>query len=279
MSVLWGISYGFIKVALDGGVPPAFVAWARVVLAAVVLLVLARRAGTLGHLRGRARWISAYALLEISVPFPLIALGERHVPSSLTAILIASVPLLVAGLALRFDPAERASGRRLLGLVVGLAGVVALVGIDVAGDAAELLGAGAILLAAVGYASGPLVLKRGLGDVDARAAMGASLAVAAVVLAPFAALRPPAAVPSATAVASVVVLGLLCTALAFVVFANLVGAIGPGRASVITYVNPVVALGVGVVVLGERPGLGALAGLVLILLGSRLATRDPRPRP
>lgn len=274
MSVVWGISYGFIKVAVDDGIPPAFVAWARVVLGAAVLVALAIRSGTLPRVRGRGRFVLAYALVEICVPFPLIALGERHVASSLAAILIASVPLLIAGLAVRFDAAERASGRRLVGLLIGLAGVVALVGIDVAGHTDELLGAGAILLAALGYASGPMVLKRGLGDVDPRATMGASLAVAAVVLTPFAALDPPTAVPSGGAVAALVVLGLLCTALAFVVFANLVRAIGPSRASVITYVNPVVALVVGIGALGERPGLGALGGLVLILVGSALATRS-----
>ena len=133
MSVLWGIPYLFIKVAVDDGLSPAFVAWSRVVLAAAVLLVLAHRAGALGTLRGKGRWLAAYAFLEITIPFPLIAAGEQHVDSSLAAIIIASVPLLVAVLALRFDRAERATGSRLVGLLVGFTGVVVLVGIDVAG--------------------------------------------------------------------------------------------------------------------------------------------------
>ena len=126
MSALWGIPYLFIKVAVEDGVPPAFLAWSRVLLAAGILLVLAWRAGLLGSLRGRGRWIAAYAVLEISVPFPLIATGEQHAASSLAAIIIATVPLLIALLALRFDPAERADGRRLFGLLVGMSGVVAL---------------------------------------------------------------------------------------------------------------------------------------------------------
>ena len=273
MSVIWGVPYLFIKVAVDDGVSPGFLSWARVALAAAVLLALAHRAGTLASLRGTWRWLALYALLEIAIPFPLIAAGEQHVASSLAAIIIAAVPLIVALLALRFDHAERATGRRLAGLLVGLAGVVALMGIDVAGRPDELLGAGAILLAAVGYAAGPMVLKRHLAHLDARATMGASLLVAAVLLAPAAALDPPREVPPPEAVLAVVVLGLVCTALAFVVFNVLIAEIGPGRALVITYVNPVVAVALGVLILGERPGLGAVAGLLLILAGSWLSTR------
>src|SRR6476619_2911067 len=134
VAFLWGIPYLFIKIAVDDGVPPVFLAWVRVLMAAVVLLGLAWRAGLLPTLRGRMRLVAIYAVVEICIPFPLIAAGEQHVSSSLAAILIAAVPLLVAVLALRFDPTERATGSRLLGLFVGFAGVIALVGLDVAGD-------------------------------------------------------------------------------------------------------------------------------------------------
>jgi drug/metabolite transporter (DMT)-like permease len=188
------------------------------------------------------------------------------------------VPLIVALLALRFDPAERVSGRRLVGLLVGFAGVVALVGVDLAGDSSELLGAGAVGLAAVGYAAGPMILKRHMADLDPRATMGVSLAVAAVLLAPLAAADPPAAASlTGEAVAALVALGLLCTAAAFVVMAVLVADVGPGRALVITYVNPVVAVALGVAVLDERPGPGAIAGLLLILAGSWLSTDGRLP--
>ncbi len=277
VSVLWGMPYLFIKVAVDDGVPPALLAWVRVVLGAAVLLALAWRAGTLGSLAGRWRWLAVFAVVEISLPFPLIAAGEQHVASSLAAIIIAAAPLFVALLALRFDPAERASGRRLFGLVVGLAGVVALVGIDVAGRGDELLGAGAILLAAFFYAVGPMVLKRHLADMDPRASMGASLALAAVFLVPAVAVDPPSSAPSGSAVASLLVLGLFCTAAAFVFYGALVAEAGPGRALVITYVNPAVAVGLGVAVLGERPGAGAIAGLLLILAGSWLSTDGRLP--
>jgi drug/metabolite transporter (DMT)-like permease len=277
MSVIWGVPYLFIKVAVDDGVSPWFVAFSRVALAAVVLLALAWRAGALGSLRGRWRWVAAYAVAEIAVPFPLIAAGEQRVSSSLTAIMLATVPLLVAVIAIRFDRAERATGIRLVGLLVGLSGVVALVGIDVAGKSSELIGIGLVVVAAAGYAVGPLVLKRKLADLDARAAMGASLLIAAAVLAVPAAITAPTAVPSTDALLSLVVLGLVCTALAFVVFSTLIREVGPGRALVITYVNPVVAVALGVAILGERPGAGAVAGLLLILAGSWLSTDGRMP--
>jgi drug/metabolite transporter (DMT)-like permease len=277
VSILWGMPYLFIKVAVDDGVPPAFLAWVRVVLGAAVLLALAWHAGVLRSLRGHWRWLAVFALAEITLPFPLIAAGEQHVSSSLAAILIAAAPLFVALLALRYDAAERASGVRLAGLLIGLAGVVALVGIDVAGSPDELVGAAAILVSAFFYAVGPMVLKHRLTDLDPRASMGASLALASVFLLPAVALDPPAEVPSAEASASLVVLGIFCTAAAFAFYSVLVTDAGPGRALVVTYVNPVVAVGLGVAILGERPGAGTIAGLLLILAGSWLSTDGRLP--
>jgi drug/metabolite transporter (DMT)-like permease len=211
------------------------------------------------------------------VPFPLIAAGERHVASSLAAIIVAAVPLIIALLALRFEPSERVDRRRLIGLLVGFAGVIALVGIDVAGRTDELLGAGAILLAAGGYACGPMILNRHLADLDPRAMMAAALAMAALVLAPAAALGGRVGTPSLAALISVAVLVVFCTAAAFLIFVRLVTEVGPGRAAVITYVAPVLAVGLGVAVLGEHPGAGAIAGLLLILAGSWLATGGRLP--
>ncbi|HET8754843.1 MAG TPA: DMT family transporter [Solirubrobacteraceae bacterium] len=277
VSTLWGMPYLFIKVAVDDGVSPVFLAWVRVVLGAAVLLALAWRAGALGALRGRWRWIAAFGIVEVSLPFPLIAAGEQHVASSLAAIIVAAAPLFVALLALRFDAEERATGARLAGLVLGLAGVVALVGIDVAGRGDELLGALAILLAAFCYAVGPMVLKRHLADLDPRASMGAALAVAALALTPAVAVAPPAEVPPGEALVALAVLGLFCTAAAFVFYGALVAEAGPGRALVITYIAPVVALALGIAVLGEEPGAGAVVGLLLILAGSWLSTDGRLP--
>jgi drug/metabolite transporter (DMT)-like permease len=277
ISVLWGIPYLFIKVAVEDGVPPAFLAWVRVVLGAAVLLPLAWHAGLLSSLRGHWAWLAVFAVVEITLPFPLIAAGELHVASSLAAILIAAAPLFVALLALRFDASERVTGERLAGLVIGLAGVVALVGIDVAGETDELIGAAAILIAALCYAIGPMVLKRHLADLDPRASMAAALVIAALVLAPAAAIDPPSAVPSGSAIFALVVLGIFSTAAAFAIYAALVAEVGAGRALVITYVAPVVAVALGVAILGEQLGAGAITGFLLILAGSWLSTDGRLP--
>jgi drug/metabolite transporter (DMT)-like permease len=277
ISVIWGIPYLLIRVAVRHGVTPSFLAWGRVTLASAVLLALAWRAGTLPSLRGRWRVLLLYAVVEICIPFPMIAAGETRVSSSLAAILISTVPLIVALLALRFDHSERPTPKRAFGLLLGFGGVVALMGIDIAGKGGELLGAGAILLAAVGYAIGPMLIKLRMAQLDPRATMGASLAIASVLLTPAAALDRPHAVPSAAAIACVVALGLVCTAAAFVIFSILITEAGTSRATVITYINPVIAVGLGVTLLGERPGAGAVAGLLLILAGSWLATDGRLP--
>jgi drug/metabolite transporter (DMT)-like permease len=231
----------------------------------------------LKQLRRHWAWIAIYAVIEITLPFPLIAAGEQYISSSLTAILIASVPLIVAVLAIRFDPAERATGVRLAGLVIGFVGVIVLVGIDVAGNADELLGAVLILLASCGYAAAPMILKRQFPHVDGRASMGASLLIASVLLAIPAAFTAPSEMPTGEALASLVILGVICTALALVVFTFLIVEVGPGKALVITYINPVVAVVLGVIILGESLGPGAIAGLLLILAGSWLSTDGRLP--
>jgi drug/metabolite transporter (DMT)-like permease len=290
-SLIWGVPYLFIKIAVDHGVTAPDLAWGRVTLGSLALLALAWRAGTLRSVWRRWRWLLAFAIAEVAIPFPMLAIGEERVPSSLAAILVAAVPLIGAILAMRFDHSERPTPVRALGLAIGFGGVIALVGLDVAGNRGELLGVGAIMLTATGYAIGPMLIKHRLAGLDPRATMGASLAIASVVLLPWAALDMPRHVPSTGAIGAIVVLGLLCTAAGFVVYAILIGEAGTSRATVITYVNPVVAVTLGVLLLGEHPGAGAVAGLLLILAGGWLATdgrlppgiarllaRAPRPR-
>jgi drug/metabolite transporter (DMT)-like permease len=278
VSIFWGMPYLLIKVAVDDSLSPVFVTWVRVVLGAMVLLVLAWRRGLLGTLRGRLRWLTVIALVEITLPFTLIAIGEQHVSSSLAAVVIAAAPTFVALLALRFDPSERAGGLRLAGLALGLGGVAASVGVDVGATLDPLLGGAAILAAAVCYAIGPMVFKRHLADLDPRASMGASLTIAALLLTPLVVITPPASVPSLTATGALLALGLFCTAAALLLYGLLIVEAGAARALVVTYVNPLVALALGMAILGERPGLGAVIGFPLILAGSWLATRGQRPR-
>jgi drug/metabolite transporter (DMT)-like permease len=278
VSVVWGVPYFFIKVAVDADVPPGFVAWARVALAAVLLLPLAQRRRALAGLGGRWPAIAAYAACEVVVPFVLIAAGEQYVSSSLTAILIASMPLLVALLSARLSPADRPGGLRLVGLVIGFGGVVALLGVDVAGEPDELLGAVLVLVATLGYATATIVVNRRLGDLDPLGPIAVSLGVATVVLAPVALAAPPDGRPPADALGALAVLGVVCTALGLVLFFRLVIEAGPSRASVITYVNPLVAVVLGVLLLDERLGLMSVVGLLAILGGSWLSTGGRPPR-
>ena len=275
-SVIWGIPYLFIKIAVDE-ISPSVVAWSRLALAAAVLLPVAWKLGALRGLRERWRILTVFAAVEMAVPWPLLGFGEVHISSSLAAILVATVPLFVALLATRFDHSERPTVTRFVGMLIGLAGVVALVGIDIGGKGDELLGALAILVVAFLYAIGPMIVKRRLSDVDPLGPVAASLGIAALLVTPLALASLPDSTPSADTFASIAVLGLVCSALGFLVFFRLIAEIGPGRATVITYINPVVALALGVVVLDESVTTGVVVGLLLILAGSWLSTDGRLP--
>jgi drug/metabolite transporter (DMT)-like permease len=276
-SVIWGVPYLFIKVAVEGGIPPAFVAWARVALGAVLLVPIALRRDALRGLRRHAGAIVAYTACEIAVPFVLIAVGEQYISSSLAAILVATMPLQLALLAFRLSPADKPTGLRLVGLVIGLGGVVALLGVDVGGRPNELLGAVFVLVATLGYAAAPLIVSRHLTDLDPLGPVTASLVLAAIALLPAALLWPPRVMPTPAALGSIAVLGVLCTVLGLVIFFQLIAEAGPSRASIITYVNPVVAVIVGVLALHEHVGMMSLFGLLLILGGSWLAAGGTKP--
>jgi drug/metabolite transporter (DMT)-like permease len=164
------------------------------------------------------------------------------------------------------------SPRRLGGLAIGLIGVVVLLGLDTNLGDKGWLGAACILLAAVGYAIGPLIIQRHLAGADSLGVVSASVAIGAAVLTIPALLTAPPAFPSVVAIGSVAILGMLCTALALMLFVYVISRAGASRAAVVTYVNPAVALLLGVFLLDEHFGAGPAGGLVLILLGSWLAT-------
>jgi len=278
LCVIWGLPYFFIKLALTG-LPPIGVAWGRIALGAAILLPIAWKRGTLSDLARHKGAVCAFAFAELIGPFFLISLGERWVSSSFTGILIATVPLIVITLAPLFGVHERLSGRRLAGLAVGFIGVVTLLGLDVVQGPLWWAGVACVVIATVGYALGSLIVQRHLSGVDELAAVAASLGVATVVLLPAAAWSVPRAVPAPLVLVSLLVLGVVCTALALWLYFFLIAQIGAARAAVITYVNPAVAALLGVMVLHESFGLGSAAGLGLILLGSWLATQRRQPEP
>jgi drug/metabolite transporter (DMT)-like permease len=276
VTLLWGIPYLLIKVAV-AELPPVTVVFGRVVVAALLLWPIAARRGALRGLRRRVPQLVVLSLLEIAIPFVLISMGEQRIASSLAGLLIASLPLFVALLALRFDAAERVGGLRLVGLLLGIAGVAALLGIDIGGDPAQLLGAVMVLLATLCYAASTLVIKHAFQGQSMLGVVAVSTSIASVLLAPFAVALTPARMPSLDVVLALAALGVLCTCGALVLYFALIVEAGPSRAAVVTYVNPAVAVALGVAVLGEPLTVAIVAGFVLIIAGSWLSTR-PAPR-
>ncbi len=277
MSVFWGIPYLFIKIALRE-LDPTVVAFARVGIAAVVLLPVAASRGVLRQLRERWYVVAALACVQIVGPFLLISFGEQHIASSLTSLLIAADPLLVALFALRFDPGERVTGLRMVGLLIGMGGVVTLLGLDVGGDEQRLLGALFVLLAAAGYAASALLIKRPtIAALPSLGVVTVECLTATIVLLPLAVTRLPSKIPDLEVIASLLVLGLICTALAYLIFFALVAEVGASRGTVITYVNPAVSVFLGVTLLGESLNAAIIVGFLLIILGSWLSTGGVLP--
>jgi len=271
MCVIWGIPYLLIRVAVKD-ISPSFLVLSRTALAALVLVPLAAARGELVPLLSRWRPLVLFAAVEIAVPWVLLSTAEQHLSSSFTGLTIAAVPLVGALIA-----RERLGGWSLFGLLLGLAGVAALVGLNLSGtSSAGILDIAGVV---VGYAVGPWILANYLRGLPALGVIAASLAITALVYVPIAAFSLPAAMPPAKVVASILTLALVCTALAFVLFFALIEEIGPVRATVITYVNPAVAAVLGVAVLGESFTTGMGVGFALILVGSFLAARTRRVRP
>jgi drug/metabolite transporter (DMT)-like permease len=273
MSVIWGIPYLLIRVAVEE-LSPGTLVFLRTALAALLLVPIAAVRGEVRPALSAWRWLLVFTAIEIALPWVLLANAETQVSSSLAALIIAGVPLV--GAAIMWVSGERFGRASLAGMLVGLAGVAAIVGTEMGGGSttafAEL---GAV---AVCYAVGPIILARYLQGIPAVAVVAVSLGITAVAYAPVAAFNLPGRMPSGRVIASVLGLAFLCTALAFFLFFALIAEIGPVRATVITYVNPAVAAIAGVTILGESFTVGMAVGFVLVLAGSFLATRPGTKR-
>jgi drug/metabolite transporter (DMT)-like permease len=275
MCVLWGIPYLLIKIAV-AEVSVAVLVFARTALGALVLLPLAARPGAVTVVRAHWRALLVFALVEIIGPWALLSDAERLLDSSLTGLLVAAVPIIAVLAGRLAGDTERLGPLRWAGLGLGLAGVALLAAPHV--NAGSGLAIGEVLLVAVGYAVGPIIAARKLGEVPNLLVTASCLGFAALVYLPPALLTMPAALPAPEVLLALAGLGLLCTAAAFVLFFELIGEVGPTRAVVFTYVNPAVAVAAGVLLLGEPLTATVLAAFVLILLGSVLATRQRRLR-
>jgi drug/metabolite transporter (DMT)-like permease len=277
LSALWGASYLFIKVALED----VFTAWSivsiRTALAAVVLVPLAAKLGVLGTIRGRLGAIVVLSLVQVAGPLTLIGLGEEHIASSLTGILVATAPIFTFLLAFVLSGEQRDSASSLVGVAIGIVGVGMLLGVDAGGESGAIAGGLMVILAAFGYAVAAWYLKRNLSGVEPVATVAGTQVVAALVTLPLGLTHIPDSAPSLDAVASLVTLGVLCTGIAFVIFHTLVRTDGPSRASLVGYIAPVFSIFYGVTLLDESFTAWTAAGLVLILGGSWLAAGGKLP--
>jgi drug/metabolite transporter (DMT)-like permease len=277
LGIIWGFPYFFIKLAVQE-LSPFVVAWGRVALGTLILLPIAWQRGALRTLSAHKAAVCAFAVAEFIIPFSAISFGERWISSSVTGILIATVPLTIALISRFFGLHEPLGIVRLTGLGLGFIGVAALLGLGTVTGLKGWGGVACMLLATTGYAIGPLIVQRHFGDMDSFGPVAASLAVSTIVLLPFAIYTFPTHMPSTLALSSIGVLGAICTALAMLLLFFLISQAGASRASVITYINPAVATLLGVTLLHERLGVGGVTAFVLILLGSWLATRGAANR-
>ncbi len=273
MSIIWGIPYLFIRIAV-AEITPATLVLFRTGIAAAILLPIALTRTDLRPVLARWRWVVAFAAVEIAIPWIALGSAEQHISSSLAGLLIAGVPLVGAAIALVTGGADRFGRVGVLGLLIGFLGVIAIVGTNF--GASDLTALVQVAVVVVGYALGPAILARRLDGLPMVGIMAISLGLCALVLAPIAATQLPHALPSANVIIAVAVLATVCTAAAFLIFGALIDEVGPVRATVITYINPAVAAVLGVLVLNESITLPMAIGFVLVIAGSVLATR-PAP--
>ncbi|HEY6941199.1 DMT family transporter [Dokdonella sp.] len=274
LSVIWGVPYLLIRIAV-AEIDPLVVAFGRTTIGALLLLPVALRANALAPAFRNWKPLLAFTLVEINGPWLLLGHAETRLTSSTAGLLIAIVPLIAAVILTRLGH-DRFGARRLLGLGLGFAGVAALVGLDIHLD--DLPAVGAVVLTSIGYAIGPIIIDRKLGGVPPLGVVTASLILASLLYAPFAPFLWPHEV-SLAAGGSVVALAVFCTATAFLLFFALIAEAGPGRATVITYINPAVALLLGVIVLHEPLTAGMAIGFPLVILGSILGTSKSATPP
>jgi drug/metabolite transporter (DMT)-like permease len=278
MGLLWGIPYLLIKIAVDSFSPPAIVA-GRTLIGALLLLPFAIRSGALKQAAKKWPWVLAFGLIEMAGPFLLLGHAEQSLPSGLTGLLVATVPLFATLIAL--GGGDRAALRpvRILGLLLGLGGVALIVlgpGVGVTDGA--LFAVGEVLLVALLYAIAPFIVARKLADVPSMGSICLALLIVGIGYLP-AAILTTHTVPTAPSIVSLVLLGVLCTAVAFLVFFALIAQVGPVNAPLFTYINPIVALVLGVIIMGEHLGPGLLIGAPIVLVGCWLAATGGRLRP
>lgn len=274
VGILWGIPYLLIRVAVRD-LSPAMVVFARVLIGALILVPIAIHQKSFGAALRGFKYIFLYAAVEIMGPWFLITKAEMKISSGLAGLLVATVPIWATIYASMTGDKTVWHRKRLMGLVVGFVGLVAVVGIESLSGKNSLWAIFSILVAAVGYALAPIMIMKKLPHVSGLAINALAMAMATAVYAPFAILQWPTGHVSRDSLLSVIALGIFPTAMAFVVFFAVLKEVGPARASLVTYLNTAFAVVLGVLILSEPLTLGIVIGLPLVLIGSYLASRKP----
>jgi drug/metabolite transporter (DMT)-like permease len=246
------------------------------------LVPLALKQGALKLALKHWRWVLVFALLEMAGPWWLITESGRHLSSGLIGLLIATVPFFAVLFANFMGDKSVRHPKTIMGLLLGFAGVVALVGVDSFGGLIDPLWVGAVILAAVGYALAPALISSKIGFVPTAGVISLSMVIVGVIYAVPAALTLPAEIAAGPAIESwvaLLVLGVICSAVAFIIFFALIKEVGAARATLLTYLNTLVALVLGVVFLNEPITTGLLIGFPLILIGSWFAGKRHEVKP
>jgi drug/metabolite transporter (DMT)-like permease len=273
MSLIWGVPYLLIKVAVEH-LEPVVIVFGRTSLAAVLVFALARRSGALAPAARHWKLVLAFAAIEMAGPWFLLTNAEKTLPSGLTGLIVACVPMVGAIAAYLLGDHRALAPMRLVGIAVGLGGVALLVAHDLGGSGGiPWWSVAQMLLVCVGYATAPFIVARRLTDVPALGVVAISLTAVTLVYAPLAWAARPDDSPPAKVWWAVAALAVVCTAIAFIVFFALISEVGPERATLITFVNPAVAIILGAAVLDEKITAATVAGFFLVLGGCWLATR------
>lgn len=272
LGVAWGIPYLFIKIAVEE-LEPAMLVLARSGLAALLLVPLAIFRKEIGPVLRHWKPMLVYTIVEIILPWYFLSTAEQHLPSSTAGLLLAAVPLAGVGVAFAIGRPPKLSAQNWWGIIIGMLGVAALVGLDIGGS--DLISVAQMGIVVVGYALGPAIVSRWMPEVPGVGLVAISLAGAAIAYIPFVAVTGawPTVMPSGQVIAAVIVLAVICSGLAFLLMIGLIAEIGPVKATTITYVNPAVAILAGVIVLGEKVTIWTIVGFALVLAGSWLVTR------
>ncbi len=276
MGFLWGLPYLFIKIAIVE-INPFALAGLRTLIASCVLVPLAIRAGALKPTLKRWPWAVAFGVMEVAIPWVLVGHAESRISSGFAGLMIATVPIIGAVTAYIVGDHHALTRVRLIGLGLGVLGVTALVGLDSLAGQVDVLSVIELLAVATCYAVAPMVISRKMGDVPSIGVISVAIVSVTILYLPATFSQVGHGWPSLNVIASVLILGLVCTVLGFIFFFKLLETVGPSRSTVITFLNPAVAVALGIIVLGEPLTLGTAIGFPLVLLGSYFATKTPKP--